>query len=448
MRKLMISLRRIGIKTISVALAVFLITAGIATYAGIWLHRTEKEVLIQQGKLNAKEAAMEYNRYLLTRVNIITLVGYTVDQLLTSGAGNEEVLNYITKETDYILATLDPESTGIYGWLGGEYLDGAGWVPDDGYVPMERPWYTQTMHSDRKITFVEPYVDMQTGNVMMTVSQLLSDGVSVIAMDVSLDPTQRIVEKISSSLEGEQAFVLDADGIVVAHPDVNELGKNYLNGQDGLAGAVARKILADGQMAFDLQTEEGNYSVYVDELEGGWYSVSLINADIWYRPLHRAMIAFAVILALVVLFIVLVFLRLNRKNQALQRLHTRIYQEERRGEKLQALSETDRMTGLKDRLSGQRLVDDVLSAGCEGMFLELDIDRFKTINDTYGHRTGDQVIIALADALRSTFRVNDVLVRLAATSSAYLPWASWTRTWPWASPSGSLNAWKPWTFRT
>lgn len=46
------------------------------------------------------------------------------------------------------------------------------------------------------------------------------------------------------------------------------------------------------------------------------------------------------------------------------------------------------------------------------MFLELDIDQFKHINDTWGHQTGDAVIIAVADAIRSTFRTNDVVMRL------------------------------------
>ena len=46
------------------------------------------------------------------------------------------------------------------------------------------------------------------------------------------------------------------------------------------------------------------------------------------------------------------------------------------------------------------------------MFLELDIDSFKEINDTFGHQTGDTVILAIADAICSTFRTNDIAMRL------------------------------------
>ncbi len=406
------TLRHIGGKSIAVAIIVILATIIFAAFIGNGFYTTEKEVLLQRGELNAKESAREYDRCLLTRVNIVTLVGQAVDNLLTAGAGNDEIEAYLVEQTNNIIATLDPTTTGLYGWINGAYIDGAGWVPDDDYVPTERPWYIQTMESDQEITFIEPYLDMQTKTVMMTVSDLMSDGQSVIAMDVSLDPLQEIVGRIASSTEGSQAFVLDYSGIVVAHSDKNQLGRNYLDETDSLGSVVAHRILVDGQKQFDLKTAEGNYSVYVDNLEGGWYSVSLINADIWYRPLRNTIIVFSIIAILVIVFLVMVFLRLSAKNLALQTLHRRIEQEEKRGEALQALSETDRMTGLYDHVNGQRKVDELLASDNFGMFLELDIDHFKAINDTYGHQTGDLVIRAVADSMQSTFRSNDICMRL------------------------------------
>lgn len=240
------TLRHIGFRTIAVALCVFLITVTMTAFIANRVYATEKTMLQQQGELNAKEAAMEYDECLLTRVNIVTVVGYAVDQMLVSGRGTDVIEKYLTEETSYISATLDPSTTGLYGWISGEYLDGSGWVPDADYVAVERPWYIQTRSSGEKITFVEPYVDMQTNDVMMTVSTLLNDGESVVAMDVSLDRIQRIVEQLSSDTEGGEAFVLDGSGIVVAHSDKTQLGKNYLQEADTLGGAFAVGIANRG----------------------------------------------------------------------------------------------------------------------------------------------------------------------------------------------------------
>lgn len=404
--------KQIGPRSKAIAAVVLLVTAGIATYIGIRVSTTEKEVLLSRGKLNAMEAAMEYDRCLLTRVNIVTLAGQEVDQMLRTGADNEAIMGFLTGQTENIQATLDPSTTGLYGWINREYLDGSGWVPDADYVSTERPWYIETISSDQEITFVEPYLDMQTHTIMMTVSDLLEDGESVLAMDVSLDPIQKIVAQVASGTEGSQAFVLDRSGVVVAHSDERQLGRNYLNETESAGGAAAQRILKDGKMQFDLNNPEGHYSVYVDKLEGGWYSVSMINADIWYRPLRWTMIVFCAILGLVIFFLVYVFLHLSAKNIALQQLHKRIRQEERRGKELQALSETDRMTGLYDRVNGERRIKEMLALEGAGMFVEVDVDHFKDINDTCGHQTGDQVIHTVAEALRNTFRTNDIVMRL------------------------------------
>ena len=104
---------------------------------------------------------------------------YGVDMLLKNSASSDEIREYLVQESANIKSSIDSDSTGIYGLVNDYFLDGSGWIPDADYDPKNRPWYQETIENGVPITFVKPYVDKQTGNLMMTITGLLGDGRSV-----------------------------------------------------------------------------------------------------------------------------------------------------------------------------------------------------------------------------------------------------------------------------
>ena len=77
----------------------------------------------------------------------------------------------------------------------------------------------------------------------------------------------------------------------------------------------------------------------------------------------------------------------------------------------EAQARNDPLTGLANRRKlreyFQTLPQDVPS-----LFLMLDIDHFKKINDTHGHDAGDEVLIKVADLLKESVRSTDMVARL------------------------------------
>ena len=76
---------------------------------------------------------------------------------------------------------------------------------------------------------------------------------------------------------------------------------------------------------------------------------------------------------------------------------------------------TDPLTGLHNRrgLEGRSEALHFRPGGATvtQVWIMVDIDHFKRVNDTYGHEAGDEVLKAVAEALRSTARVADIVAR-------------------------------------
>jgi diguanylate cyclase (GGDEF)-like protein len=87
----------------------------------------------------------------------------------------------------------------------------------------------------------------------------------------------------------------------------------------------------------------------------------------------------------------------------------------RKTAELERLCNTDPLTGLANRRSLRESLDAELSRctryGRTVSFAMLDVDRFKQLNDTYGHPAGDHVLIRLGALLADSVRKNDIVGR-------------------------------------
>jgi diguanylate cyclase (GGDEF)-like protein/PAS domain S-box-containing protein len=93
-------------------------------------------------------------------------------------------------------------------------------------------------------------------------------------------------------------------------------------------------------------------------------------------------------------------------------------------ERLRHLADCDPLTDLWNR----RRFDEELARqearcaryGEQATLLMVDLDEFKTVNDTYGHKMGDAAILAVADALRDRLRKSDSVARIGGDEFAVL----------------------------
>ncbi len=209
------------------------------------------------------------------------------------------------------------------------------------------------------------------------------------------------------------SLLVTSNGEIVALDGESDFsyGDNFLSHYDSCVFYQGGSRAALRQ-SFYLQ-QEGVYHVG-SGTDSGWYlacvplginqwmvcyviSVDQMEAD--YQFINSYEMLLAVWFLLVVLAVILYIVGRN--------LHAR--------RELLAQARMDGLTGVYNKETAQQLAEELLArrdlpGSC--VFLMMDVDHFKEINDTYGHDVGDEVLKRLGGLLRSFFREGDIVGRL------------------------------------
>jgi diguanylate cyclase (GGDEF)-like protein len=173
-------------------------------------------------------------------------------------------------------------------------------------------------------------------------------------------------------------------------------------------------------------------------------SILLVSVSVWIRtpaartalsdqPPGFALPALAAVSAVVILFVgslehvgrvslglAVATLVVAGARSALSLVGLRSLTEQRRRESI-----TDQLTGLGNRRALFQLLDEFIveqqdpEAPARSLaFMFVDLDRFKEVNDTFGHPTGDELLRQLGERLQNSLRGSDLVVRLGGDEFA------------------------------
>ena len=167
-------------------------------------------------------------------------------------------------------------------------------------------------------------------------------------------------------------------------------------------------VSLDIQTGSSVKTGRHHFKFKKIELHGQWFSTKN-----WY-------------FGILVFWIFFIFLKSLLSQLS---LHSRIQSSEKRESQLSKLNQhldikskkllkesiTDPLTGAYNRAGAAQYIkvaqDELKSKDLSFSLIFLDIDHFKSINDTFGHDAGDKVLIELSALLQKNVRTSDALIR-------------------------------------
>lgn len=314
-----------------------------------------REDVVTIGERGVSEEAEKLNNFLLRGLDVLQVTGLTIDYMLQEGRSTEEIEQYLLHESEAYAACIDENFTGIYGVFKGDYIDGIGWVPEEGYVPEERPWYLAAVEGNGEPVIVSPYLDAQTNSIMISVSQMLSDGQSVVSLDIVMDEMQKMAEGMNLNGNG-YGFIIDNTGLVVAHSDEALKGKNFLTDEEMGMQEIAEQIIHVSGNTIQTEIDGESCKIFSRVIQDRWYVVMVINNEQLFRRvqnnLYRNLVISLLIFALVVYFCTKnYFNRTKAQHYAQQLKEYQLTLEERvREQTLKIREQTERMLQMQENV--------------------------------------------------------------------------------------------------
>lgn len=189
---------------------------------------------------------------------------------------------------------------------------------------------------------------------------------------------------------GDNLFEFYDTKILVGDSTMKEVEKDFKEGKDGLIKMRSKK----GDVP-------DKYLAYTDLGMNDWmicYVIPVAKAQQSYNFVRMYELIFtAAFIIMICILLVYVFRRSKAQNTLL--LHA---------------AQVDGLTGVFNKKSTEEQINEILWEDLDdtSMFVIIDIDHFKHINDRFGHMVGDEVLRKFGELLKNYFRENDVIGRI------------------------------------
>ena len=224
-------------------------------------------------KSDARQFRTQVDAAMNEKITMINTIAGTID----SGtlADTDEILDYVDS-----MVAIDDQVSAVYSCYNENVtVMSGGWQPPDDFVVTERDWYKGAQANPDKVFISEPYVDMQTGGICITLAKAtFRDGemIGCVGMDMYMDD---LVSLIEDSYSGNSyVFLTTEDGKILVHPneEYNLTGEDCVTVDEANHGRYKRLLKEDKAIKVLLDYKGGiKYTTTYTSEVTGWKVISV-----------------------------------------------------------------------------------------------------------------------------------------------------------------------------
>ena len=228
------------------------------------------------------------------------------EQLISSYPSREEMTAFIVGQKATYASNPDGVCFNVY-------YAGSTWhiIPDfdapDDYHAAERLWYIGAKENFGQVYITEPYLDANTGNMCFTVSTMLSDEDTVVAMDFNFSKLQESILRMTDSKD-QTAMIVTAGGLIVGYTDMSLVGERAADKLPDYADILERVTASKEHDSFRARLGGKSHVIFSSQTSNDWYLILSVDTSALYANSYRQTILMAAINLLMVAVIIVFYM--------------------------------------------------------------------------------------------------------------------------------------------
>ena len=238
------------------------------------------------------------------------------EQLIKSGASRAELETFFYKRKRE-----QKESTNGICFNAYIYVGEKNWtiIPDFDMPPQyhatERLWYKGALENQGEIYISEPYIDAMTGAMCYTMSKVLSDGQSVVALDFNFSEVQDLISRMAD-IGNRNSLIVTKSGMIIGYTDMNLVGKKISDNMPEYESILNRIVQTARHESFTAEIDGSEHTIFSSATNNGWYMILSVDNRAFYKNSYMQMI-FTTLLSLLMM-LAIIFFYLNAMRNGLR----------------------------------------------------------------------------------------------------------------------------------
>jgi len=266
----------------------------------------------------------------------------------------------------------------------------------------ENVWYFDFLKSDQNISLDVDNDEANNDAVSLFIDCKVNDAnkqtIGVVGVGMKIQSTVDQIAELANQ-NALKAYIISEDGQLQVTSEKNiDFDTEYIFSHEDISEEQLKELLATpGEGVWRTSNGQKEYLETIQIPNVNWYlMISMTNIDAFAKNDARSKTLYALMAGFLILLFVLTYLLFKK-------MHTIELDD----------ASKDELTGLYNRTATGKVLNLETKEGFAkyGTLFIMDVDDFKTINDTGGHTFGDEVLEKVADALQKTVGKKGVAIR-------------------------------------